>query len=105
MPTLGFFNPAASKDMMSTIWTIGGYNYQIKYKTLWEKEKSLVSSNFSFFHNAFKSCLMLISQKEYLWRKGLSFVKVRVCVVKDKPLPDDSCFNDPDKNYFENTGN
>ena len=27
---------------------------------------------FSFFHNVFKSCLLLMHQNEYLWSKGLS---------------------------------
>ena len=30
-----------------------------------------VTSSFSFFHNVFKSCLMLMCQNEYLWSKGL----------------------------------
>ena len=29
-------------------------------------------SNFSFSHNVFKSCLLLMRQNEYLWSKGLS---------------------------------
>ena len=28
-------------------------------------------SNFSFSHNVFKSCLLLMRQNEYLWSKGL----------------------------------
>ena len=31
----------------------------------------LGSSNFSFSHNVFKSCLLLMRQNEYLWSKGL----------------------------------
>ena len=38
---------------------------------LWEKEKLLIMSNFSFSLNVYKSCLLLIRQKEYLWSKGL----------------------------------
>ena len=52
-----------------------GYSYLIEYKTLWEKEKLLVMSNFSFFHNILKSCLVLMRQNEYLWSKGLTFSK------------------------------
>ena len=48
-----------------------GYNHLIELKTLWEKEKLLVTSNFSFSHNVFKSCLLLMRQNEYLWIKGL----------------------------------
>ena len=32
-------------------------------------------SNFSFSHNVFKSCLLLIRQNEYLWSKGLKILK------------------------------
>ena len=32
-----------------------------------------MTSNFSFFHDVFKSCLVLMRQNEYLWRKGLRF--------------------------------
>ena len=58
-------NSAANKDMMSKIWKKWLNNYLIELKTLWEKEKLLVTSNFSFFHNVFKSCLLLMRQNEY----------------------------------------
>ena len=48
-----------------------GYNYLIGQKTLCEKEKLLVTNNFFFSHNVFKSCLLLIRQNEYDWSKGL----------------------------------
>ena len=48
-----------------------GYSYLIELKTLREKEKLLVTSNFSFSNNVFKSCLLLMRQNEYLWSKGL----------------------------------
>ena len=38
---------------------------------MWEKEKLLVTSNFSFSHDVFKSCLVLMRQNEYLLSKGL----------------------------------
>ena len=47
-----------------------GYSL-IELKKLWGKKKLLVTSNFSFFHNVFKSCLLLMSKNEYLWSKGL----------------------------------
>ena len=47
------------------------YSYLIELKTLWKLEKLLITSNFSFFHNVFKSCLLLMHQNEYLWSKGL----------------------------------
>ena len=50
-----------------------GYNYLIEKKTLWEKEKLLVMSNFSFSHNVFKSCQLLMRQTQYLRSKGLNW--------------------------------
>ena len=38
---------------------------------MWEKKKLLVTSNFFFSHNVFKSCLLLMRQNEYLWSKGI----------------------------------
>ena len=37
----------------------------IKLKTLWEKEKLLVTSNFSFSHNDFKSCCWCVKMSIY----------------------------------------
>ena len=54
-----------------------GYNYLMEMKTLWEKEKLLVTSNFSSSHNVFKSCLLLMCQNEYLWSKGLKLCTTR----------------------------
>ena len=50
---------AANKDMVSYIdkW---GYNFLIEKKTLWEKKKLLVTSNFFFSHNVFNSCMLLM---------------------------------------------
>ena len=47
------------------------YNYLIEQKTLWEKEKLLGMSNFSFSHNVSKNCQLFMHQNEYLWSKGL----------------------------------
>ena len=49
MPILGSSSSVANKDMMSKFWT-WDYNYLTEQKTLWEKEKLLVKSNFSFSH-------------------------------------------------------
>ena len=71
MPILGSSNSGANKgnyDVKNRHWR---YRYMIELKTLWKKEKLLVTSNFSFPHNVFKSCLLLICQNEYLWSKGL----------------------------------
>ena len=51
---------------------ICSYNYLIEKKTLWEKKKLLIMSNFFFSRNVFKSCLLLMYQNEYLWSKGLN---------------------------------
>ena len=62
MSILGSSNSTANKDMMAKIhvWTNGGQNYLLEKKTLWEKEKFLVTSNFSFSHNIFKTNLLLM---------------------------------------------
>ena len=41
-------------------------------KTLWEKEKLLVTSNFSFSHNVFHSYIPLVRQNVALCGNGLS---------------------------------
>ena len=58
--------------MMSKILTNRDTFYLIKLKTLWEKEKLLITSNFSFSSNVFKRCLLLTRQTEYVWSKGLT---------------------------------
>ena len=42
------------------------------YKTLWQKEKLLVLSNFSFCHNVFKSLLLRMCQNASISGKGLN---------------------------------
>ena len=59
------------------------YSYLIELKTLLEKEKLLVTSNFSFSHNVFKSCQMLMRQNEYLWSKGLKTRPLR-CLAQGR---------------------
>ena len=46
-----------------------GFTYLIEWKTLWEKKKLLVTRNFFFSLNVFKSCLL--RENEYLWSIGL----------------------------------
>ena len=69
MPILGSTNSAENKDYDVKNMDQRGYNYLIESKTLWEKEKLLAMSNFSFSHYVFKSCLVLMRQNEYLWSK------------------------------------
>ena len=45
------------------------YNYW-KLKTMWQKEKLLVLSNFSFCHIVFNWCLLQTCQKASIWGKG-----------------------------------
>ena len=47
-PWLGFFNPFPNKPWFLRVCRSG------LLKTLWEKEKLLVTSNFSFSHSVFK---------------------------------------------------
>ena len=46
--------------------------YHIGKKTLWEKEKLLVPSNFSFSHNVFHSYISFVRQNEALYGYGLT---------------------------------
>ena len=43
-------------------------------KTLWEKEKLLVTSNFSFSHSIFKRLVLQTCKNKGLFGKGLSHV-------------------------------
>ena len=69
-PILDSSSSTANKDMMSKMWTNGDTWYLI-VENIVEKEKLLVTSNFSFSHNVFKSSLFLMRQNEYLWSKGI----------------------------------
>ena len=68
MPILGSSNSMANECHFKKMNKWGELS---ELKTLWKKEKLLVTSNFSFSHNVFKSCLFLMRQNEYLWSKGL----------------------------------
>ena len=76
MLILGYSNSETNKNMMPKIWTNGvqlsdcGENIVRKAEIACHK-KLLVTSNFLFTHNVFKSCLLLMRQNEYLWSKGL----------------------------------
>ena len=60
-----------------------GYSYLLVLKTLWEKEKLLVTSNFSFSHDVFKSRLLLTHLNEYLPSKRLTEIKEKsICALK-----------------------
>ena len=45
--------------------------YHLRKKTLWEKDKLLVPSNFSFSHNVFHSYISLVHQNAVLCGTGL----------------------------------
>ena len=60
------YNKSATNDIeiifkTKSLWM--NYFYKTDLKTLWQKEKLLIMSNLSFFHNVFKSRLR---QKEYV---------------------------------------
>ena len=46
-------------------------SYPKGQKTLWEKEKLLVSSNFSFSHSVFKRLVLQTCKSQGLFGKGL----------------------------------
>ena len=53
-------------------------------KTLWEEEKSLFTSNFSFSHNVFKRLVLQTRKNQDLFGKGLNAVMdnadhIRMC--------------------------
>ena len=87
MPVLGFsqFNSQKRYDVKNMDkW---GYSYLLELETLWEKEKLLITSSFSFSQNVFKSCLFLMHQKEYLWSKGLkNFSGYKIKVTQKSKL-------------------
>ena len=45
------------------------------WKTLWEKEKLLVTGYFSFSHSVFKRLVLQSSKNQGLFGKGLSLLK------------------------------
>ena len=47
-------------------------------KTLWEKEKLLVTSNFSFSHSVFKRLVMQICENQGLFGKGLNTCSIQL---------------------------
>ena len=57
-------------------------------KTLWEKEKLLVTSNFSFSHSVFKRLVQKTRKKQGLFGKGLT---------RYHTIP---TFNDPEEEAF-----
>ena len=55
-------------------------------KTLWEKEKLLVTSNFSFSHSVFKRLKQQTDKNQGLFGKGLRIVETRDYSVNGKFL-------------------
>ena len=53
-------------------------SYQNRYKTLWEKEKLLVTSNFSFSHSVFKRLVSQGHKKVSLCGNMLPFPKRQI---------------------------
>ena len=47
-----------------------------RQKTLWEKEKLLIMSNFSFSHSVFKGLILQTRKNQGLFGKGLTSLKI-----------------------------
>ena len=60
-------------------------------KTLWEKEKLLVTSNFSFSHSAFKRHVLQTRKNQGLFGKGLNVPQFGVF---DFIRPQNECFRE-----------
>ena len=75
MPILGSSNSAANKDMMSKLLTTGDNSKSDWVENIWEKEKLLVTCNFSISHNVF------MRQNEYLWSKGIITVSLYFMIL------------------------
>ena len=43
-----------------------------EWKTLWEKDKLLVTSNLSFSHSVFKRLALMLCKNQALFEKGLN---------------------------------
>ena len=50
-----------------------------RQKTLWEKEKLLVTSNFSFSHSVFKGLVLQTCKNQGLFGKGLTTGQEKLC--------------------------
>ena len=59
-------------------------SYPHGWKTLWEKEKLLVTSNFSFSHSVFKRLVSQGRQKVSLCGNGLTSICKRIIFVHDQ---------------------
>ena len=51
--------------------------------TLWEKEKLLTMSNFSFSHSVFKRLVLLTRKSQGLFGKGLNRIRVNMSLTGD----------------------
>ena len=52
-----------------------------RWKTLWEKEKLLVTSNFSFSCSVFKRLVQQTRKNQGLFGKGLTFLCLTCCCI------------------------
>ena len=67
-------------------------------KTLWEKEKLLVTRNFSFSHSVFKRCVQQTRKNEGLFGKGLDKIGPVVAEIQhgqEKKLQSDKQTDGP----------
>ena len=71
MPISGTSSSTGNKDMIAKLLINGETVTWLSWKHCGKRRKCSVTSNFSFSHNVFKGCLLLMRQNEYLWSKGL----------------------------------
>ena len=63
------FNSARNKDNYYNFKNMDKWSYNLE--NIVGKGEIARYEQFSFSHNVFKSCLVLMRQNEYLWSKGL----------------------------------
>ena len=71
LPNDKFWTRPNSKESAISILMNMTKSFQKGYKTLWEKEKLLVTSNFSFSHSVFKRHILYTRKNQDLFGKGL----------------------------------
>ena len=72
-PKRQILDPSKSKDFADKKFEFyeNGRKFSERVKTLWEKEKLLVTSNFSFSHSVFKGLEQQTRKNQGLLGKGL----------------------------------
>ena len=85
-------------------FTIMAENSSNGWKTLWEKEKLLVMSNFSFSHSVFKRSLLQTRKIQGLFGEGLNCSEEENNKGKKKKIPpilSRACVAYPKDNFYK----